>query len=122
MKDALPLYTTLAKEDPSNAEYLANQAVCLANQPDKTAAAEALAAKANAMSGGEPGIIVKQAHVLREVGKAELSVKFLESVSRWLADDHDWNFEMGKSLCFNWARYGPAIMHFNKVSYLFVRC
>lgn len=41
-------------------------------------------------------------------------MKTLEGLSRPLGDDFDWNFEMGKSLCFNWARYGPAIMHFNK--------
>eukprot|EP01127_Copromyxa_protea_P006371 TRINITY_DN161_c0_g1_i1.p1 TRINITY_DN161_c0_g1~~TRINITY_DN161_c0_g1_i1.p1 ORF type:complete len:324 (+),score=72.76 TRINITY_DN161_c0_g1_i1:29-1000(+) len=113
-KEALPLYTVLAQQNPGNAEYLANKAICLAGHPDSAAEAEAVAAKAVSVSGSDPKILVKQAHVLREVGKAELAVKILDGVSRFLGNDVDWNFELGKSLNFNWARYGPAIMHFDK--------
>lgn len=64
LKDALPLYATLAKEEPSNAEYLASQAICLCGQPDKAAEAEGLAAKASAVSGSEPRIVTKQVTVV----------------------------------------------------------
>lgn len=62
LKDALPLFDALAKQEPGNPEYLAYKAICLCNQPDKASEAEAIVAKATAASGSHPNILVKQVH------------------------------------------------------------
>jgi len=114
--EASTQYNTLYEEQPSNSLALAGKAVTLCYVPGKGADAEGLAQKAVAMAGParvNAAVLVKQAHVQREIGKADVAVKTLDQAREYIAGDWQLDYEYGRSYHNNWARYGPAILSFN---------
>jgi len=94
-------------------EVIANQALCICQIPSRAVEAESLAAKAVALAPDQPIYQVIQAHVLREVGKADLAVKNLLILQDFYVM-WELQYALGRALNRNWQRYGPAIIAFNK--------
>jgi len=111
INEASQIFAALMKErDP---DIVANQALCICQIPNRAAEAEGLAAKAVAMAPTDPKYQIIQSHVLREIGKADLAVKYLSVIVDFYPLDWSLHYALGRGLNRNWQRFGPAILSFD---------
>jgi len=107
--------TTLMKEQNStDPSVLAALALCLCQIPAKASEAEALVKRACLIGNDATEFVLKQSHVLREIGKADQSVKLLSNLLKREPNNWEVHYQLGWALNRNWFRYSAGILHLNQ--------